>query len=66
MKRAEGKWHVFGEGGIAFSGEFLQVSGEVMGPGGKAYGQVRNSFGFVSIALNPDGDGPKFHKKLFR
>ena len=37
-----------------------------MGPGGKAYGQVRNSFGFVSIALNPDGDGTKFHKKLFR
>ena len=66
VKRAEGKWHVFGEGGIAFSGEFLQVSGEVMGPGGEAYGQIRNLFGFVSIALNPDGDGPRFHKKLFR
>jgi hypothetical protein len=67
VRRAEGNWHVFGEGGIAFSKEFLKVSGEEMGPSGRAYGQIENWFGLVSITLapNPDG-GPRFRKKLFR
>ncbi len=67
VRRAEGSWHVFGEGGIGFSEEFLKVAGEKMGPSGRPYGQIRNWFGIVSITLapNPDG-GPRLHKKLFR
>jgi hypothetical protein len=66
VRRAEGSWHVFGEGGIAFSGEFLKVAGEEMGASGRPYGQIENWFGIVSITLAPNPDGPRFHKKLFR
>lgn len=69
VKRAEGTWSVFGEGHIEFSPEFLILTGEEISPsgaGGAAYGVIVNRFGFVSIALNRDGDGPKFHKKWFR
>ena len=66
MRRAEGSWHVFGEGGIAFSEEFLKVPGEEMGASGRPYGQIRNWFGIVSITLAPNPGGPRLHKKLFR
>jgi hypothetical protein len=66
VRRAEGSWHVFGEGGIAFSEEFLKVPGEEMGASGRPYGQIENWFGIVSITLAPNPDGPRFHKKLFR
>jgi len=66
VRRAEGSWRVSGEGHIAFSGEFLKVSGEEMSPAGQAYGQIENWFGVVSITLAPNPDGPRFHKKLFR
>jgi hypothetical protein len=65
-KRAEGGWSVSGEGHIEFSPGFLSLAGEEVSPSGAAYGVIVNRFGFVSIALNPDGDGPRFHKKLFR
>jgi len=66
VRRAEGSWRVSGEGHIAFSSEFLKVSGEEMSPAGQAYGQIENWFGIVSITLAPNPDGPRFHKKLFR
>ncbi|MFY9646963.1 MAG: hypothetical protein WAK29_17420 [Terriglobales bacterium] len=65
VRRAEGSWRVSGEGHIAFSGEFLKVSGEEMSPAGQAYGQIEKWFGVVSITLAPNPDGPRFHKKLF-
>jgi hypothetical protein len=66
VRRTGGSWHVFGEGGIGFSEEFLKVTGEEMGPSGRPYGQIENWFGIVSITLAPNPDGPRFHKKLFR
>jgi hypothetical protein len=66
VRRAEGSWHVFGEGGIAFSKEFLKVPGEEMGASGRPYGQIENWFGIVSITLAPNPNGPRFHKKFFR
>jgi hypothetical protein len=62
---AEGNWRVSGEGHIAFSKEFLKVSGEEFSPAGQAYGQIENRFGLLSITLAPNPDGPTFHKKLF-
>jgi hypothetical protein len=66
VRRAEGSWHVFGEGGIASSKEFLKVPGEEMGASGRPYGQIENWFGIVSITLAPNPNGPRFHKKFFR
>jgi hypothetical protein len=66
VRRAEGSWRVGGEGHIAFSREFLQVSGEEMSPVGQGYGQIENWFGLVSITLAPNPNGPRFHKKLLR
>jgi hypothetical protein len=66
VRHAEGSWRVSGEGHIAFSGEFLRVSGEEMSPAGQAYGQIENWFGVVSITLAPNPDGPRFRKKLLR
>jgi hypothetical protein len=66
VRRTEGTWRVSGEGHIAFSGEFLKVSGEEMSPAGQAYGQIENRFGLVSITLAPNPDGPRFREKLFR
>jgi|SRR3954471_6835462 len=66
VRRAEGTWRVSGEGHIAFSSEFLTVSGEELSPTGQAYGQIENWFGIVSITLAPNPDGPKFYKKLLR
>ncbi len=66
VRHGEGRWSVFGEGHIEFSGEFLKVSGAEVGPGGRTYGQIENWFGLVSITLAPNPDGPRFHKKFFR
>jgi hypothetical protein len=66
VKRAEGGWSVFGEGHIELSKEFLILPGQETSPSGAAYGVIVNRFGFVSIAMNPNGDGPRFHKNLFR
>ena len=67
---AEGTWRVSGEGHIAFSREFLKVTGEDLSPGGQAFGQIENRFGLVWITLAPNPNGPTFHKRgsaeLFR
>jgi hypothetical protein len=52
VERATGTWRRIGEGGIAFSKEFLTVSGQEPGADGTAYGEIHKRFGFlVSITL---------------
>ena len=65
VSRAEGSWRISGEGHIAFSKEFLKVSGQEMSPAGQGYGQIENWFGLVSINLAPNPGGPTFRRKLF-
>lgn len=53
VQRATGTWRRFGEGGVAFSREFLVVSGQEPGPDGTPYGEIRKDFGlFVSLTLD--------------
>jgi hypothetical protein len=64
VERAKGSWRRLGEGGIAFSKEFLKVSGQEFDAEGTAYGEINKSLGlFFSISLNPGGS--TFRKKLF-
>jgi hypothetical protein len=65
VRLAQGSWRVSGEGHIAFSKQFLRVSGQEISPAGQAYGQIENRFGLLSITLAPNPNGPTFHKKLF-
>jgi len=52
VERATGTWRRIGEGGVAFSKEFLTVSGQELDPDGTAFGDVNKDFGFlVSIKL---------------
>jgi hypothetical protein len=52
VKRATGTWHRVGEGGIAFSKEFLRVSGQELGADGTAYADMHKDFGvFVSLVF---------------
>lgn len=60
---AEGSWRLFGEAGIAFSEGFMRLPGQTISQDGTAYGQVKNTFGAVSIALAPIPGGPTFHRK---
>jgi hypothetical protein len=63
VEHAAGSWRRLGEGGIAFSKEFLKVSGQEFDAEGTAYGEINKSLGlFFSISLNPGS--PTFHKKL--
>ena len=67
MQHAQGSWRRFGEGGIVFSKEFLNIPGQETRPDGQVYGNVKKDFGlFLSIALNPESNGPVFRKRLFR
>jgi hypothetical protein len=53
VKRAAGTWRRFGEGAIAFSKEFLTVSGQELGQDGTPYGEIHKRFGLlVSLTLN--------------
>src|SRR5450432_2937366 len=52
VKRATGTWRRIGEGGIAFSSEFLIVSGQEPGADGTAYADIHKHVGlFVSLIL---------------
>jgi hypothetical protein len=52
-KRATGTWHRVGQGGIAFSKEFLQVSGQEPSPDGSSYADMKKDFGlFVYLTLH--------------
>lgn len=51
-QRCEGEWRHIGEGGLAFSKQFLLVKGQELGADGTAYGELQKLFGFFpSIAL---------------
>ncbi|MGA1989140.1 MAG: hypothetical protein ABSG72_22910 [Candidatus Sulfotelmatobacter sp.] len=51
-RRAAGTWRRLGEGGLAFSKEFLVVSGQEPAADGTPYGEMHKDFGlFVSITL---------------
>ena len=50
--RCNGEWRRIGEGGLAFSKQFLPVSGQEIGADGTAYGELQKTLGvFPSIAL---------------
>ncbi|MGA9509105.1 MAG: hypothetical protein WBV55_10830 [Candidatus Sulfotelmatobacter sp.] len=52
VKRASGTWRRVGEGGIAFSKDFLLVSGQEPDEDGTAYADIHKDFGlFVSLIL---------------
>jgi hypothetical protein len=66
-QNAHGTWRRIGEGGVVFSKNFLKLSGQEVRTDGQADGQVRKRFGLLlSLALNPDPNGPVFYKKIFR
>jgi hypothetical protein len=49
---ADGEWRRIGEGGLAFSKQFLVMSGQEAGADGTSYGEIRKALGlFPSIAL---------------
>jgi hypothetical protein len=53
VQHAEGTWHRFGEGGSAFSKEFLVVSGQEPSAHGIAYAEMHKTLGlFVSLVLS--------------
>jgi hypothetical protein len=53
VEHATGTWRRFGEGGVAFSKEFLTVSGQELGQDGTPYGEIHKRFGlFVSLTLD--------------
>jgi hypothetical protein len=65
-RHTEGKWRRLGQGGIAFSREFQEVSGQQLGPSGQYFGELKKKFTlFIFIALDPQSSGPIFHKKVF-
>jgi len=52
-EHAAGTWRRVGEGGIAFSHEFLAVSGQELGADGTPYGEIHKNLGFlVSLTLS--------------
>jgi hypothetical protein len=46
VQRAAGTWRRIGESGIAFSKEFLLISGQEPGADGTTYGDIHKAFGF--------------------
>jgi hypothetical protein len=52
LQRAQGSWRRLGQGGIAFSKEFLRMSGQELSANGTAYGDIHKTLGFlVSLTL---------------
>ena len=67
IKKSQGRWDRYGEAHVAFSNEFLKLSGEEMNADGQAHGQFDKTFGiFLTLVLAPLPNGPQFHKKLLR
>jgi len=64
--RSQGTWRRFGEGGVAFSREFLKLSGQEIGDNGEVYGNVGKSFLGLRlwIAFEPDKGGPRLFRKM--
>jgi len=51
VTHATGTWHRFGQGGIAFSREFLVLSGQEPGADGMTYGHIEKKFGVLVYLL---------------
>jgi hypothetical protein len=64
--RSAGTWRIVGEGGIAFSKDFIVVPGQERSHDGTVYGQIKNVLGIVSIRFDQDSDGLEFRKRIFR
>jgi hypothetical protein len=47
IQRAEGTWRRVGEGGVAFSRDFLTLPGEERGEDGTAYSDMQRKFGIL-------------------
>jgi hypothetical protein len=64
--RSQGTWRCFGEGGIAFSTEFLKLPGQEISNDGEVYGTVEKSFLGLRlwIAFEPDKGGPRLYRKM--
>jgi hypothetical protein len=63
---AQGSWRLFpsdSQSHISFSSDFLKLPGQELNPDGTAYGQLKNRFGFLSLTLAPEPDGPTFYKR---
>jgi hypothetical protein len=53
LLHASGHWRRSGQAGVEFSKEFLEVSGQELGPDGVAYGHIKKKLGvFVFLALS--------------
>jgi hypothetical protein len=65
VARAEGTWHIFGEGRIEFSKEFIVLPGQEICYENPSCGSISNSFGFMSIRLGLNPPGLRFRKNPF-
>ena len=55
VQRAAGTWRRIGEGGVAFSKEFLPVSGQELSADGAAYAEIHKDFGIlVSLTFSQE------------
>ncbi len=68
MEHAQGTWRRVGEGGVVLSKEFLKVKGQEVRSDGQADGAIEKRFAgfFPSIRFEPQFNGPKFNRRLFR
>lgn len=67
MQEAQGRWRRYGEAHVAFSSEFLAVSGQELNAAREAHGQFDKRFGLMrSLTLAPLPNGPTFQKEWFR
>ncbi len=68
VEHAQGSWRRVGEGGVVFSREFLKVKGQEVRSDGQADGTIEKGFAgfFPSIRFEPQFNGPKFNRRLFR
>jgi hypothetical protein len=66
MEHAQASWRRVGEGGIVFSKELIEVSGQEARPDGQVDAEVRKTLGlFPAIYFDPDPGGPVFRKRYF-
>jgi hypothetical protein len=66
-QKAAGRWHRYGEAGVAFSSEFVKLQSEELSAAGEAHGEFQKSFGlFKKLVLAPVPDGPTFYKRWLR
>jgi hypothetical protein len=65
-KQSEGTWRRIGEGGVVFSSEFLNISGERLRADGQVDGEFSKILGLLpTLNVSKDKNGSSFHKKWF-